>query len=255
MSFSVGSVLGRSLEIYGRNFLPFLLLSAVLHVPFMIYDWSSIPRVSVEDVHRMSFEEKLEYLKDAQAAEGDMWRGLILRGLQALVGMVLTSALVYGVFQQLRGKHAGVGECVSRGFRSLLSVLAVGIVAGVIIALGLVLLIVPGIILMCMYWVAVPCAVIEKAGVGSALSRSATLTKGRRWAILGIVIIPGLIVGAVGFIGIRMFGDSPSSLFFFVSAMTVLIAPWQSVCQAVGYHDLRAEKEGINVEQLAAVFD
>jgi hypothetical protein len=119
---------------------------------------------------------------------------------------------------------------------------------------GLALLVVPGIILMVMWYVAVPVCVVENAGPEQSLRRSAALTKGLRWKVFGIFLV--FYVGATA-------GDQvldwtgPSS----VSMMAALVV-WQgltgafgSVLTTVTYYYLRVAKEGVDIDQIAAVFD
>ena len=144
----------------------------------------------------------------------------------------------------------------------MLAVLGVAIVAGIILILGFIALIIPGFIVMTMFWVVVPVAVIERQGVGSSLSRSRFLTYGHRWAIFGIVILLGLAQGLsqalaqtllLPSIPLRvqdllpwLFGDLLITAFF---------AALAAVTVGVGYYLLRSEKEGADIKTIAAVFD
>jgi hypothetical protein len=119
-----------------------------------------------------------------------------------IVGQIVSVTLVYGSMQALRGQRVTVGECISQGMRRLGAALGVAILSGIGIALGMVLLIVPGLILATMWAVAIPAAVIEETGVTASLSRSQQLTSGRRWRVLGaylvtflITVIGGMAVG------------------------------------------------------------
>ena len=67
-------------------------------------------------------------------------------------------------------------------------VVDVAFVTGVMVGIGFVLLVVPGLILACMFFVAVPVAVVERPGVFEALARSGRLTRGHRVPILGVLV-------------------------------------------------------------------
>ena len=111
---------------------------------------------------------------------------------------------------------------------------------------------------MTMLWVAIPAAVIEKPGVIGSLSRSADLTKGYRWQIFGIIVIVTVIALVAGFaiaFAIVVSDADPTILVLGNLIITALFTAFWAVISAVGYHDLRVVKEGVGIEELAAVFD
>jgi hypothetical protein len=90
-----------------------------------------------------------------------------------------------------------------------------------------------------------------------SLGRSRQLTKGHRWKIFGLFLllyamgmVTGLFIGGTS----AALGGTPAA----VTASLIWSAIWGSfsaVVIVVTYHDLRVAKEGINTEQIVAVFD
>jgi hypothetical protein len=124
-------------------------------------------------------------------------------------------------------------------------------------------LIIPGIMLAVRWSVALPACVVENKGPFESMRRSADLTIGHRWKIFGIfvlllvgVIVAAIIVAAIvgvivavgGIVGIVL-----AAVIGFV-AMAIYTAYLNTVLVMI-YHDLRAVKEGVDTEQIAAVFD
>lgn len=68
---------------------------------------------------------------------------------------------------------------------------------GVSIAVGLCLLIVPGILIALMWCVAGPVLVLEGVDIATALRRSVTLTDLRRWKLLLIFVVMFLVLGCI----------------------------------------------------------
>ena len=110
--------------------------------------------------------------------------------------------------------------------------------------------------IMTLTWVFVPAIVIERAGPIAAFKRSLELTKGRRWPVLGIILML-LLANVLASVLTRsiMAEAAPTggavlnllaALFFMVLA---------AVLSAVGYFHLRAEKEGRAIADLARSFD
>lgn len=108
-------------------------------------------------------------------------------------GMVV--ALVRDVREGRRDHSAG------ELMRSVLPVLGRLVGAGLVVvagsALGLMLLIAPGLYLFAIWAVAAPVIVIERLGVTDSLGRSRQLVRGNGWPVLGAVLLAFLIGAAV----------------------------------------------------------
>ena len=74
--------------------------------------------------------------------------------------------------------------------------LAVAILAGIAIAIGFILLIIPGLILITIWSVVIPVVVLEKPGVFASFGRSRELVRGHGWQVFGTLLLTWLI--AVG---------------------------------------------------------
>lgn len=242
--FSVGYVLKTTFSVWLKNLVAFLLISFIVCIPMLVWVGFFLTKDGIYD-------------KDLDT----------YRTVTSLITWVLTpvatGAITYGVIQQLRGQSAGVVECLARGLGRLGPVLLVGLAAGLLIGLGTLACVVPGIILMCMFYVAVPAAVMEPGiGVGGAMSRSRDLTDGLKWQVFGIVLVLWLLSLAVGMV--MLFGflggpeaDSISSLRSFLLATTLLnvvTISLAAVAAAVTYHAIRTDREGIDIDELAAIF-
>jgi hypothetical protein len=176
-----------------------------------------------------------------------------------IIGEIVAVTLIYGAIQVLRGRQVSISECFSQGFGRLGTAIGVAIVASIGVVLGMILLIVPGLILAVMWSVAVPAAVVERTGVFASLSRSSALTKERRWRVFGAVLVAGLImvlVGAIigGVFGV-MLGAQSVLLQIIIWAVTAATQAYSSCVYASLYYFLRREKEGVDIEQIASVFD
>ncbi len=247
MRFSAGAVLSRGFAVLGRNLGPFLVLSLLTNLPVFAVQLA-VGQVPVEP------------FRPDQAQVAQMPRFDPLQLLPSLLSIVMSAilagALTYGVVQDLRGRRAGLGQTLSVGLSRALPVVGISILVGFLIGLGFIALVVPGLILLCALFAAVPAAVIERLGVG-ALGRSFDLTKGHRMSIFGIVLAIG-IVGVVFGLVLRMaIGAGASlvatSIVFYV--VSIFLSLYNGTCQAVAYHDLRVEKEGASTADIASVFD
>ena len=242
--FRVGSVIGRGLSILFRNFAAFMALGLIIMLPMLVLSlWAASGGMP------------------AQSTSQPMLFDAVYGVLNLLLTNLVTAAVVYGTFRELKGERAGFGECLSTGLGRLLPVLGVAIVAGIAIVLGLVLLIVPGLIALTMFYVAVPVAVVERPGVLESLQRSSRLTQGYRWRVFGLIVLIAIGISVFSivtgiFFGVLLAGAaSTAAAALFEWVISAFLGCVVAVISAVAYHDLRVVKEGIDIHQMAAVFD
>jgi len=246
VQFSIGRVIGDSLGVYARNFVSFSVLALVVGVPDLVlkmYHLSQTPQTAPGEI------------PDVSAAGIDLL-------VKMLVSALTQAAIIYGTFQDLRGSRAGFTDCITRGLASVVPVILGSLLLAIGVGIGTLLFIIPGIILALMWWVYVPGIVVEGKGIFESFGRSRELTSGHRWHILGLLIVVVLLALAVGVvIGLITYAAVSSSSdpgFFGVIAQYVidsLVTAFSAVLVAVGYYYLRAEKEGVDVNEIANVFD
>jgi hypothetical protein len=244
--FELGRVISTSISVFFRNLAPFAVITALIGVPYILISLWSVS--SVGDLQ-------------AAAQTGSLPPGFFGMFAVGAIILLLTNtlsqaAINYGTFQDLAGHKASFGDCLGRGLAMLPRVIGAAFLASLGMALGSLLLIIPGIILLLMWWVFVPAIVVEGAGIMESLSRSRALTSGHRWGILGLLIIVGvaqwLVALVVGFVG-SLLGTIGAEILNLV--VTLVFTAFASVLSAVGYYYLRAEKEGIVIDDIARVFD
>jgi hypothetical protein len=257
--FRAGEALSKSFSIWFKNLAPFTVLSMLVYSPLIAYTAFSVSGdFSLEDFSS---------------------RSLVVSWGSKPFDLVVAGAIVFGVFQQLRGRHASIGESIVHGVKRLLPVLGVGLLV-LLAALGTgLLIVVPGlavpsllfllgpaamvaaVIVSMMLYVAVPVAVVEQPGVLAALRRSRQLTDGYRGRIFGALMIMVLIqfvVSVVVVMAVVGTVDSPADAKAQLGlslCLSVVLGALNATLNAVIYHDLRRAKEGIGIEDLAKVFD
>ena len=255
--FRVGVVLSKSFSVYFRNIVPFVILALIVTSP------PHICKVYMSMKGWLAVPPDLSTLFELVVA-------LMMMGIEALgliLMWVLTAAITYGAYQDLRGQRASIGECIARGLPMIIPVIGVSFIYMLLTILGLIALVVPGIIVSVIYAVAVPVAVVERPGVFMSLVRSAALTSGNRWRVFGVGLVIFGIWGVVGVInglvmsavGVDIFEAGPYSasipvglMSYFLEAFIIALG---AVFTVVIYHELRMAKEGVGVDEIAAVFD
>jgi hypothetical protein len=183
--------------------------------------------------------------------------GLLLAAVLGLFGYLLaTGAVVRLQLDAYLGTPTDIRSSIdyALGRHRLLSLLWVGIIATVMIGVGLVLLIIPGIYLFVALAFAIPVLMLEGSRGMAAISRSMSLVSGRWWPTFGRLLV-GLIlyivaVFIVGVIGSAIsHGVSSVSLYLIINCVvgiiiSVFLAPFIAALINVTYIDLRVRKEG-----------
>jgi hypothetical protein len=241
--FNLGRVLAESFSILLRNFVPFMIIAVVIAIPSLLIEY---------------------WQRTAPAGPAASVPASLIAGLIGLLTAALTqSALTYGTLQDMRGQRAGLGECISRGLASTPKVAMAAVLWSILVGVGMLLLIVPGIIMMVAFWVYVPAIVVENAGVSECFGRSRTLTRGHRLSIFGLFALVAIVVFGLEFwvisqVDIVELAATMNTgwMPWVISAVSILITAYAAVMTSVGYYYLRAEKEGALIDDdIAKVFD
>jgi hypothetical protein len=106
-------------------------------------------------------------------------------------------------------------------------------------------------------WVIVPAVVVERAGPVAALARSYRLVSGHRWSAFVLVVILGLVDYGLFPLEQYLLGERLGEIgqAVVINLLLLFATAVNAVLATVGYHDLRAEKEGLGKEQIGHVFD
>jgi hypothetical protein len=137
--------------------------------------------------------------------------------LSLLLGAVAAAATTWICAHAADGQPVGIRPAIGTALALGPAVLATSLLLSVLIIAGLVVFIVPGLVVMAMFFVAVPVVVVERCGVPDAFVRSRDLTRGNRLLIfvgalafmvlvalifLFAVIVPGIVVALLGVPGL-----------------------------------------------------
>ena len=122
-----------------------------------------------------------------------------------------------------------------------------GLIAGIGIAIGFVLLIVPGLVLLTFWCLIVPSIVIEGKSAGESFGRSLDLTRGHFWRVLGIVVLTVVIYFGFEIVLALILSPLADWLKNFVSSVVsgTLTAPFFALVLTVLYFRLSAAAEQV----------
>jgi hypothetical protein len=187
---------------------------------------------------------------------------VVLFALQFVVALLLSGAL--GVFVVLlfwvlstlyqgmvvelvgdvkdgRRDHS-VGDLLHSVEPVLFPLMIVSLLFGLGVAIGFILVIIPGLILLTIWSVVAPVTVLEHPGVFAAFGRSRALVRGHGWDVFGVIVLIYLTVVVVSVLaGLIAAPLGAGGRALVEWAVTVLIAPVPALGASVLYFALRGD--------------
>jgi uncharacterized membrane protein len=192
------------------------------------------------------------------ALTGVHFSATILGSLLGIAILMLAHAAIYfRIFQEISGRPFSIGQSINAALRRSPALIAVVLLTWLYAIFAALLLVVPAIIVFCVYAVASPACVVERIGPIKAMSRSAFLTKGNRWRVFGLMILLFLVTGLLSQFAILLARLAGGPVFSLVVSAPVegIVGGFSAVAIAVLYAQLRIAREGVDIDHIAAVFD
>jgi len=211
------------------------------------------------------------------AVFGAIMSSFLVEYLVLIVVLLIASQLAIGastlvLSEGYLGRELSTGEALRRAWARIGDIVLLSILTSLVIFLGFLLLIVPGVILTAGLAVATPALMIEQGlNANGAMSRSWALTKGSRFRMFAMLFVTFLIVivvaaGATAVLGLvaastgafkAMTPDHPPLGFNIAIQVLGLViktflTPIVYCMLTVAYFDLRVRNEGFDLEMLAS---
>jgi uncharacterized membrane protein len=236
--FKVGRVFERTPSVYLPNFLSFTFVTLIASLPLLVF------------TNPADSESAVPYANVSPA--------LVVAGifLWLVLRLFSQSILVYGAFQSMRGKPVSLFESLNVAVREFFPLIGVAIITVIGVMAGMIFII-PGLMLYTAWFVGIPVCMVERLGPLQCLQRSADLTRGHRWAVFGIVVLTNVgssIVSKIIEVTFTAIGGGTVALIGFLIGNAIWEA-FFAVFVVVTYYELRVAKEGIDIDQIASVFD
>jgi hypothetical protein len=179
--------------------------------------------------------------------------------LSWIVGAIASGVIVKCASDLIERGSTSLGEAFNFTISRLLSLLIGMLVSGILIGLGMIALIMPGIILSIMFSMVIPTIVIEKVGAIESLSRSGRLVSNRWLKTFLFFLIIGIIVVVISYIATLIVAPFGSFNFFarttantmagiiagslITSIITSFILPIMPISMAVYYYSMLAREQ------------
>jgi hypothetical protein len=221
---SIGAVLDETWTLFTRFFLRFFAIALVVFVTVNL----------------------LFGVVDAAISSDNPGAALVVAVLAlvtVVIGMTwLQGAFVYAVQDARDGSFdSSMGEVFSRVSPSIAPLIGASLLAGLGIAMGLLLLVIPGLVLLTIWAVIAPVIVVERRRAVESFGRSRELVRGHGWTVFGIVVITGLLSGVASALLQAAFSFLPRFLEIVIgnTIAQAVVAPFSAIAIAITYFRLR----------------
>jgi hypothetical protein len=264
---SVGELLDRTFSLYRRNFLLFIGISAIPQLLVLALQLVQLALTPVRVPFRPPATTDFQSVSPGFSTGGVM--GILAL---ALIGVVIyliaylfsQGGTVFAVSELYLGRSTTIGQSLGRVRGELGSLFGVVFLNGLVTGICFLLLIIPGIYMVCRLCVCIPSALLENLGPRESLERSFALTKdnvGRAFLILllyFVILYAALFLFDVPFaIGIQFESHDPSMVRLLSALMqvgnfiaSVLITPIVTIASSIFYFDLRVRKEAFDLQMM-----
>jgi hypothetical protein len=252
--FRIGTCLSKALSVYFANFVSFTAMGLLVLVPGFIVLLTIFGNLLAGlGFELLSAEARLHATPLTAAG--------FLAALIAVVALeyLLIATVGCGTAQYLQGNAPPAAAALAQGLKRGGAIIGLAASTTLLVGVGLLLLVVPGIVIALMFCVAVPVLMVEGRGVRDSLARSRELTRGLRWPLLGV-----FLAAAAGCMALLALVTLPFDFLLpqdgaitLVGAILEMAAQlfttvFMAVVVAVAYHELRAAKDGVSTAELGA---
>jgi hypothetical protein len=244
----VGEILRDAFRLYARHWQNLIVIVAVIVVPL------SIVQVLLSSLwigEGLSTEEVRNGVQvSTGTVVGGAFGGLVFFAISVLMWTILTGAITRAAAGTFLGRDLDIGESYRYGLARFWSIVLVGVLAALAIAVGFLLLIVPGFIVLTFLSCAIPALVIEDTRGREALRRSWNLVRGYGWHVFGTIIVAALINGLFSNLLTAPFGDNYAARSIVSAIASVITMPFVALVGVFIYLDMRVRKERYSAADL-----
>ena len=240
---SIEETLTYTFDIYSRNFIiffiPFLiagLISGILSVPILSHV-SKISQIDFTGPPDVVWSQLWNFILTLLALV------LLLGIISWIIGNVISSVCVKCASDLIEKGKASLGESFNFTVYKLPSLLIATLITGILVALGLLALIVPGIILYIMFYLVIPAIMIENIGALDSLSRSRRLVSNRWLKTFVLALIVGLIIGIAAFVVNLIMAPLGIYRSLVGSVITAFVQPIIPISLTVYYYSMLAKEQ------------
>ncbi|MHA2370493.1 MAG: zinc-ribbon domain-containing protein, partial [Candidatus Hodarchaeales archaeon] len=241
----VFEMVSEAFNLYGKGFvnlwIPFLIVSIIVGI---ISGWMNMLMTEMGSDLEAGETENL-----GQIIMGYLFLAFLGIGI-GIAGSALATAMVVVTVQRLAENQEPplLSEAFEMVQQKWVKLVLGSILYGIVVGIGFLLLIIPGLIFMTWFYLFAVCIVLEDKEIQESFSRSKELVQGDGWHAFGLVLVSFILIGILQavitfFVFIFMPFSSTSLIGTVVNnAAGSIVAPLGGIMTTLLYFDLKARK-------------
>jgi len=169
------------------------------------------------------------------------------------LGQGAVAAMVAAAIE--RNERLGVGAALRAAGDRTGSLIGVQITSGIMMVIGFILLVVPGVIAVIWTAVGIPVVMIEGLGYSKALERSRALVRGQWKPVLGTLLLSwglAILLMLGGSVVLGFFGLAEGAVGLVTDLFLAAVLPVPAIAVTLLYYDLRVRREGADLDVMLA---
>ena len=226
-------IVDAAIEVYRRNPIHFLLLAAMVRVPWLIV--------------------QIVYLAPREGDPDAIATSLLIGAGTLVTTFLMAGFVVYMASELYLGRDTDAFDTIRTVAPRIPSIFIASMLQSVAIGLGLVLFLFPAVWVSAVLFAVIPVVVLEGRGAFGGFDRSQKLSAGQKTHILsalGLIVMIRVIV-AVGGGFIALVAPTPELRYVVATVAEMLVYPLLGIAITLVYYDVRIRKEGFDIEMMA----
>jgi hypothetical protein len=252
----LGDILSVAFEVYKANAAKLIQIVAVVVIPLTLL-MALLTQVAFKQHCDAQHVQSLSDLtKNCTTSFGrSLLIGAIGWFIAIAIQQLLLGALTRGAAGALIGRDVDVSASYQYAFSRLGPLIGLALLVALVVGIGFILLVIPGIIVLVFLAASVPAFIIEGLGVTDSMSRSWKLVSGSWWHTLAVILVAAIIAGVINGILTAIGGHTFFGVWILSAIAQIITAPFVALVSVVLYVDLRARHESLNATTLAMDLD
>ena len=244
-SLSLGGVLDQAVAITKNHFGPLAAIMVITVAPFSLAaNWMATMQPVMPP---NPTQQDLQIFIHAQQQFLMMFFIVLLPSLLATV--IGNAAMLQAIADVYLGKSFTPFSAIGQAFRKFGPLFGTSILVGLTVGVGLVLCFVPGIIFMLWYGLATQVVIVEGISGIPAMKRSKALMTGNVGSFFVLLLVIGLINGAIG--AVANFIPQPHLRALMATVVQTVLSVFASAAVVVFYFSARCKNEQFDLQLLA----
>ena len=198
----IGEVVSKTFDLYRRNFAKYFVLYVVVYAIIGVVSALATRAFVLPTLPANPTSQQV-----LNWVPGFFSTLFLLVGSIALVSLVFVPIAAGGTIkmasEEIEGRPVELGSSVSFAASKLIWMWALGLIVGIIVGLGFIALVIPGIILAIMFSLALPALLLENVGVVGSLGRSRALVS-HRWLKTFALFLVWVVIIAIAAIIVNL---------------------------------------------------